>query len=337
MLVVMQEGATEEQIDAVIERMVEKNFTVHRSTGVVLTVLGGVGPEDDFDPREFEVMDGVKECHRITSPYKLAGRTFRPGGTAIPLGGAEIGGKAVFVMAGPCGVESEDQIDKAAQAVARGGARAISAGIFQPKPSSYGFQGLGEEGLRLLRNAARRHDLAVVSEVADRTQIQMVARYADILQVGARNMQNFTLLRELGKTHKPVLLKRGPAATVEELLVSAEYILTGGNYNVVLCECGIRTFESQTAQTMDVSAIPALKKLSHLPVLADPSAGTGRRDKVLPMARAAIAAGADGLLVEVHPDPDRALWDGPQSLAPDQFSEMMAQIGRIAAAVGRAV
>jgi 3-deoxy-7-phosphoheptulonate synthase len=337
MLVVMQEGATEEQIDSVIERMVEKNFTVHRSTGVVLTVLGGVGPDDDFDPREFEVMDGVKECHRITSPYKLASRTFRPGGTVIRLGSAEIGGAAVFVIAGPCSVESDDQIEKAAESVARAGAKAISAGIFQPKPSSYGFQGLGEDGLKLLRRAADRHGLLAMSEVADRTQIELVARYSDLIQVGARNMQNFTLLRELGKIGKPVLLKRGPAASVEELLVSAEYILTGGNYNVIVCENGIRTFENQTGQTMDVSAIPALKKLSHLPVLADPSAGTGRRDKVLPMARAAVAAGADGLLVEVHPDPDRALCDGPQSLAPEQFSELMTQIGKIAAVVGRTV
>jgi 3-deoxy-7-phosphoheptulonate synthase len=337
MIVVMQQGATEPQIQSVIDRLVELGFDVHRSTGVVHTVLGGVGGKDEFDLAIFEVMDGVQEAHRIMSPYKLASRTFRPGGTVVKVGGVEIGGASVVVMAGPCSVESKDQIERSAEAVARAGASVIRGGAFKPRSSPYAFQGLGEEGLRLLRDAADRNGLLVVSEVMDQTQIALVAAYADILQVGARNMQNFTLLRELGKQRKPVLLKRGISATIEELLLSAEYILSGGNYDVILCERGIRTFETYTRNTMDISAIPVAHKLSHLPIVADPSHGTGRRDKVAPMARAAVAAGADGLLVEVHPDPDRALSDGAQSLRFEQFQELMAQLRIIAPAVGRRV
>ncbi len=333
----MQQGATEPQIQSVIDRLVELGFDVHRSTGVVHTVLGGVGGKDEFDLAIFEVMDGVQEAHRIMSPYKLASRTFRPGGTIVKVGGVEIGGASVVVMAGPCSVESKDQIERSADAVARAGASVIRGGAFKPRSSPYAFQGLGEEGLRLLRDAADRNGLLVVSEVMDQTQIALVAAYADILQVGARNMQNFTLLRELGKQRKPVLLKRGISATIEELLLSAEYILSGGNYDVILCERGIRTFETYTRNTMDISAIPVAHKLSHLPIVADPSHGTGRRDKVAPMARAAVAAGADGLLVEVHPDPDRALSDGAQSLRFEQFQELMAQLRIIAPAVGRRV
>ena len=337
MLVVMQQGATEAQIQTVIDRLVSMNFTVHRSTGVLHTVLGGVGPMDDFDPAEFEVMDGVKECHRIVSPYKLASRTFRPGGTVVKIGDVEIGGTQVVAMAGPCSVENRDQIECVAQLVARDGARVIRGGAFKPRSSPYSFQGLGEEGLKLMRAAADRNRLLVISEVMEISQIPMLCEYADILQVGARNMQNFNLLRELGHVRRPVLLKRGIAATIEELLLSAEYILSGGNYDVVLCERGIRTFETYTRNTMDLSAIPVVKKLSHLPIVADPSHGTGRRDQVLPMARAAVAAGADGLLVEVHHDPDHALSDGAQSLHPAQFSELMAQLRIIAPAVGRTV
>jgi 3-deoxy-7-phosphoheptulonate synthase len=337
MLVVMQQGATEEQIDAVIERLTELGFDVHRSTGVVHTVLGGVGGKEDFDLDVFELMDGVKEAHRISSPYKLASRSFKPGGTVVKIRDVDIGGRRVVVMAGPCSVESREQIERSAQIVASGGARVIRGGAFKPRSSPYSFQGLGEEGLQLLREAADRHRLLVASEVMDQTQIPLVAQYADILQVGARNMQNFTLLRELGKQRKPVLLKRGISATIEELLLSAEYIMSGGNYDVILCERGIRTFETYTRNTMDISAIPVVKKLSHLPIVADPSHGTGRRDKVVPMARAAVAAGADGLLVEVHPDPDRALSDGAQSLRPEQFQEMMRQLRLIAAAVERTI
>ncbi len=337
MLVVMQQGATESQIDAVIERLVELGFNVHRSTGVIHTVLGGVGGKEEFDLEIFEVMEGVKEAHRIASPYKLASRSFKPGGTVVKCRDVEVGGGRVVVMAGPCSVESREQIERSAEQVARAGARVIRGGAFKPRSSPYSFQGMGEEGLRLLREAADRNGLLVVSEVMEIAQIPLVAAYSDILQVGARNMQNFNLLRELGVQRKPVLLKRGIAATIEELLLSAEYILSGGNYDVILCERGIRTFETYTRNTMDISAIPVVKKLSHLPIVADPSHGTGRRDKVAPMARAAVAAGADGLIIEVHPDPDRALSDGAQSLHPAQFEELMGQLRLIAAAVGRSV
>jgi 3-deoxy-7-phosphoheptulonate synthase len=337
MLVVMQEGAEESQIQNVIDRLVSMGFTVHRSTGVRHTVLGGVGPLDDFDPADFEVMDGVKECHRIVSPYKLASRHFRPGGTVVKIGGVEIGGNSIVVMAGPCSVENRDQIEQTAELVAGGGAKVIRGGAFKPRSSPYSFQGLGEEGLRLMRDAATRNGLLVISEVMDQTQIPLLSEYADILQIGARNMQNFNLLRQVGLSRKPVLLKRGISATIEELLLSAEYVLSGGNYDVILCERGIRTFENYTRNTMDISAIPVVKALSHLPIVADPSHGTGRRDKVLPMARAAVAAGADGLLVEVHPDPDHALSDGAQSLRPAQFTEMMQQLRMIAPAVGRTI
>jgi 3-deoxy-7-phosphoheptulonate synthase len=337
MIVVMQAGASEENIQAVIDRMVEMEFNVHRSTGQVHTVLGGVGGNPEFDLGVFEVMDGVKEAHRIASPYKLASRHFRPGGTVVKVGGCEIGGGRVVVMAGPSSVESREQIERSAEIVAAAGAAIIRGGAFKQRSSPYGFQGLGEAGLALLRAAADRHGLLVVSEVMDITQVALLSQYADILQIGARNMQNFNLLRELGKQSKPVLLKRGIAATIEELLLSAEHILAGGNYDVILCERGIRTFETYTTNTMDISAIPVVKKLSHLPIVADPSNGTGRRDKVAPMARAAVAAGADGLLLEVHPDPDRALSDGAQSLRPEQFTELMAQLRIIAPAVGRSV
>ncbi|MGA2183139.1 MAG: 3-deoxy-7-phosphoheptulonate synthase [Bryobacteraceae bacterium] len=335
MLVVMQEGASESQIEKVIGRLVAMGFTVHRSTGVRHTVLGGVGPVDEFEPADFEVLEGVKECHRIVSPYKLASRNFRPAGSTVRVGNVEIGATKIVVMAGPCSVESEEQINRVAEQVAAAGATVLRGGAFKPRTSPYSFQGLGEEGLRLIRAAADRYGLLVVSEVMDLTQIPLVAEYADILQVGARNMQNFNLLRELGDRRKPVLLKRGISATIEELLLSAEYILAGGNYDVILCERGIRTFESYTRNTMDISAIPVVKKLSHLPMIADPSHGTGRRDKVLPMARAAVAAGADGLIIEVHDDPDRALSDGAQSLFPQQFQELMEQLRIIAPAVGR--
>ena len=337
MLVVMQENASPEQIQRVIDRLIHDGFDVHRSTGALHTVLGGVGGKTDFDMGVFEVMEGVKEVHRIVSPYKLASRGFRPQGSVVRAGNVEIGGERIVIMAGPCSVESRDQIERAADIVADGGARVIRGGAFKPRSSPYSFQGMGEEGLELLRNAADRRGLQVISEVMDAVQIPLLTKYSDILQVGARNMQNYTLLRELGKTRKPVLLKRGLSATIEELLLSAEYILSGGNYDVILCERGIRTFETYTRNTFDVSAIPVVKKLSHLPIVGDPSHGTGRRDQVPPMARAAIAAGADGLLMEVHPDPDHALSDGAQSLSGEQYMELMKQLRQIAAAVGRSI
>ena len=334
MIVVMEQGSTEEQLQQVIDKLISLDFTVHRSTGVIHTVLGGVGPRE-VDPEEFLVMAGVRECHRVVAPYKLASRPFRPEGTVVRFGDVEVGGQAITLMAGPCCVESEAQIRASARIAAEAGAKFLRASAFRPRTSPYSFQGLGEQGLRLLRAAADEHKLLVVSEIGDHTQIATMEKYVDLLQVGARNMQNFTLLRDLGHCSKPVLLKRGLSATVEELLLSAEYVLSGGNYNVILCERGIRTFESSTRETMDISAIPAVKKLSHLPIVADPSHGTGRRDKVLPMARAAIAAGADGLLIEVHPDPDHALSDGPQSLFAEQLKELVGQLRIIAPAIGR--
>lgn len=337
MLVVMQEGATETEVERVIEKLVMMGFTVHKSTGVKHTVLGGVGPQEDFDPLEFEVLDGVKECHRIVSPYKLANKNFKPHGTEITVRGVKIGGPEVVVIAGPCSIEGREQIEISAEIVAKSGAKGIRGGAFKPRSSPYSFQGLGEEGLKMIRAAADRHDLFVVSEVMDRSQIGLLSEYSDILQVGARNMQNFNLLRELGTIRRPVLLKRGIAATIEELLLSAEYIMMGGNYEVILCERGIRTFETATRNTFDVSAIPVLHGLTHLPVAADPSHGVGKRNLVPPMARAAVAAGADVLLMEMHHDPDRAFSDGAQSLFPEQFAELMVQLRVIAQAVGRSL
>jgi 3-deoxy-7-phosphoheptulonate synthase len=337
MLVVMQEGASEESVQRVIDRLVTMGFTVHRSTGVAHTILGGVGPIDDFDPAEFEVLDGVQECHRIVSAYKLANRRFRPQGTVIEIGNVKIGGPEVVVMAGPCSVESEEQIEISAEQVSKAGARIIRGGAFKPRSSPYSFQGHGEAGLKLIRAAADRHGLLVVSEVMDRSQIPLMLDYVDILQVGARNMQNFNLIRDLGTVNKPVLLKRGIAATIEELLLSAEYIMSGGNHRIMLCERGIRTFETATRNTMDISAIPVLRQLTHLPVVADPSHGVGKRNLVPAMARAAVAAGADALIMEVHHDPDHAMSDGAQSLFPAQFAELMNQLRAIAAAVGRSI
>src|SRR5215469_13172587 len=338
MIVAMQESATEAQIQNVIDHLVTLGFEVHRSTGARQTVLGAVGARADVDIRNFELLPGVQEVHRISSPYKLAGRSFRPEGTIVRLrNGVEIGGKEVVVMAGPCSVESRDQILLVAQQVADAGARLLRGGAFKPRSSPYSFQGLGEEGLRMMREAADKTGLLVISEVMEISQIPVMKPYVDILQVGARNMQNFNLLRELGKVRTPVLLKRGIAATIEELLLSAEYIMAGGNYEVILCERGIRTFETYTRNTMDISAIPIVHKLSHLPIASDPSHGTGLRDKVSPMACASVAAGADALLIEVHPDPDHALSDGAQSLFPEQFVELMEKLRMIAPAVGRAI
>jgi 3-deoxy-7-phosphoheptulonate synthase len=337
MLVVMQQGASEAQVERVINRLTEDGFDVHRSTGVIHTVLGGVGGKDDFDLGVYELMEGVKEAHRIISPYKLVSRAFRPQGTVVKIKDVEIGAGRVVVMAGPCSVESRDQIERAADIVADGGATVIRGGAFKPRSSPYSFQGLGEEGLRLMREAADRRGLLVISEVMESPQISLLSAYSDILQIGARNMQNYNLLRDLGRIRKPVLLKRGIAATIEELLLSAEYIMSGGNYEVILCERGIRTFETYTRNTFDISAIPVVQKLSHLPMVADPSHGTGRRDLVPAMARAAVAAGADGLLMEVHHDPDHALSDGAQSLFPGQYAELMNQLRQIAPVVGRTV
>src|SRR5215467_14290286 len=336
MVVVMQERATEAQIEQVVKRLVEMGMDVHRSTGVTRTVLGAVG-QGHPDPGLIEMLDGVHEVLRISSPYKLASRTFKPEPTVITVGDVRVGGDEVIVMAGPCSAESEAQVRTTAAAVRRAGAKVFRGGAFKPRSSPYSFQGLGEEGLRLLRDAANGENLKLVTEVMDVSQIELIDRYCDIFQVGARNMQNFTLLRELGHVRKPVLLKRGISATIEEWLLSAEYVLSGGNTDVFLCERGIRTFETATRNTLDIAAIPIVKKLSHLPIVVDPSHAIGRRDKVAPVARAAVAAGADGLLIEVHCDPDHALSDGAQSMFPAQFDRLMAELRIIAPAIGRSI
>jgi 3-deoxy-7-phosphoheptulonate synthase len=336
MVVVLKERVSDREVEAVISQLVELGMDVHRSTGAARVVLGVVG-SGKVDPRLIELMPGVHEVLRITEPYKLASRTFKPDDTVISVGDVRIGGDEVIVIAGPCSAESDTQVNATAAAVKRAGAKILRGGAFKPRSSPYSFQGMGEEGLQLLSSAANSHDLKLVTEVMDASQIDVVERYADMFQVGARNMQNFTLLRELGRTRKPILLKRGIAATVEEWLLSAEYVLSGGNTEVILCERGIRTFETSTRNTLDISAIPIVKQLSHLPIFVDPSHGTGRRDKVAPMARAAVAAGADGLIIEVHCDPDHALSDGAQSMFPAQFDRLMAELRIIAPAIGRSI
>jgi 3-deoxy-7-phosphoheptulonate synthase len=337
MVVVMEERATEEQIRKVVEQLALMGFEAHCSLGATRTVIGAVGEGGQADPALIELLDGVQEVLRISEPYKLASRAFKAENTVVTIDDLRVGGDEVIVMAGPCSAESEEQVETTAAAVRRAGAKVLRGGAFKPRSSPYSFQGLGEHGLRMLRASADRHSLKLVSEVMDASQLELVARYAHILQIGARNMQNFSLLRELGRLRKPVLLKRGISATIEEWLLSAEYVLSGGNQDVILCERGIRTFESYTRNTLDISAIPVVQKLSHLPVLADPSHGTGRRDKVAPMARAAVAAGADGLLIEVHCDPDHAKSDGAQSLFPTQFDQLMAELRIIAPAIGRSI
>src|SRR5579871_3461904 len=336
MIVAMQDHATEENIQLVIERMVELGFNVHRTTGAVQTILAGVGTPDHFDVAEFKVLTGVHDAYRISSPYKLAGRSFRPEGTKIKFpNGVVVGGEEVIIMAGPCSVESREQILLSAKQVAAAGAQFLRGGAFKPRSSPYSFQGMGLEGLKLLREVADETGLLVITEVMEISQIETMLPYIDCFQVGARNMQNFNLLRELGHTRTAVLMKRGISATIEEVLLSAEYILSGGNYDVMLCERGIRTYETYTRNTMDISAIPVLQKLTHLPVMVDPSHGVGIRDLVPPMALASVAAGADGLLMEMHPNPDKAMSDGAQSMYPEQLEKLVAQLRLIAPIVGR--
>jgi len=336
MIVAMQEKATEEQIDAVIDALTESGVQVHRTTGEMQTILAAVGQTARLELSAFEIMPGVMHVHRISSPYKLAGRSFRPEGTVVEFrNGVTVGGKQVVAMGGPCSVETREQIFETARRVKGAGGAFLRGGAFKPRSSPYAFQGMGIPGLDLMRDAAEAHGLLVVSEVMEIAQIEPMLPYVDLLQVGARNMQNFNLLRELGLVRKPVLLKRGIAATIEELLLASEYILSGGNYDVILCERGIRTYETSTRNTMDISAIPMVKKLSHLPIVGDPSHGTGRRDMVAPLARAAVAAGADGILVEVHPNADKAASDAAQTLYPDQFDQLMSELRLIATAVGR--
>jgi 3-deoxy-7-phosphoheptulonate synthase len=337
MVVILETGVSEKQIEDIIRVLHEHGFDVHRSTGVQQTVLGAVGVHPEFDHRQIEVLPGVAEVVRVTEPFKLASRAFKREGSIIEIGDMKIGGKEVAVIAGPCSVENEEQIFTVAKKVSEVGVKILRGGAFKPRTSPYSFQGLGKEGLKLIRAAADQYHLKVITEVMDKSQIDLVEQYADILQIGARNMQNYVFLKDLGKSSRPVMLKRGLAATIEEWLMAAEYILSNGNHQVILCERGIRTFETATRNTMDISAIPVVKKKSHLPVFADPSHGIGIRDKVVPMARAAVAAGADGIMVEVHHDPDHALSDGAQSLYPDQFVQMMREIRIIAQAIGRTI
>ena len=336
MIVAMHELATEEQIDAVINAMVESGVNVHRTTGSTQTILAGVGSTGGLELKKFELLAGVLYVHRITAPYKLAGRAFRPQGTVVEFpNGAKIGGPKVAVIAGPCAIENREQIFTVAACVKAAGAGFLRGGAFKPRSSPYAFQGLGLPGLQLMHEAAQANGLLTVSEVMEIAQIEPMLPYTDCFQVGARNMQNFNLLRELGQVRKPVLLKRGIAATIEELLLSSEYILAGGNYDVILCERGIRTYETSTRNTMDIAAIPVVHKLSHLPIVGDPSHGTGRRDMVPPMAKAAVAAGADAILIEIHPNADKAASDAAQTLYLDQFETLMGELRVIAKAVGR--
>jgi 3-deoxy-7-phosphoheptulonate synthase len=337
MIIVMQKNATKDQIKDIIDKINKMGFEIHRDDGVDHTVLGVIGDTRRIDARIFELESGVSEVLRVTEPYKLASRTFHPKDTVIKIKDVVIGAEEIIVMAGPCAVETEKQIHEIAGIVKKAGGKVLRGGAFKPRSSPYSFQGLGEKGLKYLKNAAQNNDLLSISEVMEISALNLFLKYIDILQIGARNMQNFPLLKEIGKTRKPVLLKRGMSATIEELLMAAEYIMSGGNHNIILCERGIRTFEKYTRNTMDISAIPVVKEHSHLPIIADPSHGTGRRDKVSAMARASVAAGADGLLIEVHNHPEKALSDGAQSLYPDQFESLMEELQAIASAIGRHV
>ena len=321
------------RLDALADALCVFGFDVHR-TGTPV-VLGATGVPADFDVRHIKVLADVRDVVRITSPYKFAARTWHPADTVVDVDGVPVGGPELVVMAGPCSVEGVDQIGASAAAVAASGARVLRGGAFKPRSSPYSFQGMGEEGLRIMRAAADRHDLKVVTEVMSESQVEVVGRYAHVFQIGARNMQNFPLLQEVGRAGLPVLLKRGMSATIEEWLMSAEYVLAEGNPDVILCERGIRTFETATRNTLDLSAVPVVKQLSHLPIIVDPSHGVGIRDKVAPMALAAVACGADGLMIEAHPNPPVALSDGPQSLYLDAFADLMDRVREVAAVVGR--
>jgi len=335
MVITLRSDATPEQIRSVEARLRDLGFQIVRAPDLDPPTLAAVGEGTLPSLDEIRVLPGVADVQRIPEPFKLASRTFRRETSVVRIGGVEIGGRSICLMAGPCTIESEEQMLRTAAAVRASGAKVLRGGAFKPRTSPYSFQGLGEEGLKLIRRVADAHGLLVISEIMDRSQITLMEKYVDIFQVGARNMQNFSLLRELGRVEKPVLVKRGLSATVDEWLMSAEYVISGGNDRVIVCERGIRAYETYTRNTLDLNAVTVAKSLSHLPVIVDPSHATGVRDKVVPMARAAIAAGADGLLVEVHYDPERAICDGPQSLYPEQFDELARQLRLIADAVGR--
>jgi len=336
-VIILENNAKEGQINSVIKRLEDYGFQVHISRGEQRTVIGAIGVKPNFDIRQIKMLDGVADVYRITAPYKLASRSFKEENTVLNIKNVEVGGNHIAMMAGPCSVESKEHIFRMAEIVSKSGAKLLRGGAFKPRTSPYSFQGMGEEGLKIMREAADAYGLLVITEVMEISQIELIEKYADIFQVGARNMQNFSMLKELGKANLPVLLKRGLSATIEEWLMSAEYILASGNKDVLLCERGIRTFETATRNTFDISAIPVIHKKSHLPIVADPSHATGYRDQVPTMARAAVAAGADGIMIEIHDDPEHAFSDGPQALLPDTYLNLMQELKVIANAIGRTI
>jgi len=336
MIIVLRPDATEQQINHIIDKVTKLGLKPMVSKGTERTIIGVIGPEDIIQAQPLEVYPGVEKVLPILKPYKLVSRDFKPENSVIDLGnGIKIGGEKIVVMAGPCSVENRDLLIDIARKVKKAGATVLRAGAFKPRTSPYSFQGLGEEGLKYLAEAKNQTGLLIVTELMDIRDVDLVARYADIIQIGARNMQNFNLLKEVGRIKKPVLLKRGIASTIKELLMSAEYVMSEGNFNVILCERGIRTFEDFTRFTLDINAVPAIKSQSHLPVIVDPSHGTGKWGLVPAVSKAGIAAGADGLIIEVHPSPEDALSDGAQSLLPENFEKMMQELRRVAEAVDR--
>ena len=337
MVVILENNATEKQTEDIIRHLEDYGFQIHKSKGVQRTILGAIGVQPDFDIRKVKILPGVADVYRITEPFKQASRSFKEADSIIKIKDVQIGSKEIVLIAGPCSIENEKQIFSLAKVVAESGSKILRGGAFKPRTSPYSFQGLGEDGLKLIRSAADEYNLLVITEVMEIGQIDVIEKYADIFQVGARNMQNFSLIKELGKTEKPIMLKRGLSATIEEWLMSAEYILASGNKEVMLCERGIRTFETYTRNTFDLSAIPVVHKKSHLPVIADPSHATGLRDQVAPMARAAVAAGADGLMIEIHGDPEKALSDGPQALLPETYIKLVDELKVIAKAIDRTI
>ena len=338
MIIVLRPDATPEQIDYIIKRVEKLGLKTMISKGTERTIIGVIGPEDILRVQPLEVFPGVEKVMPVLAPYKLVSRDFKPQDTVVEITReVKIGAKEVIVIAGPCAIESKEQLLRVAKQVKSAGGKILRGGAFKPRTSPYSFQGLGKEGLKILKEVSEEVGLPTITEVMDTRDVELVSQYADILQIGARNMQNFNLLKEIGQTKKPVLLKRGLSATIKELLMSAEYILSGGNFNVILCERGIRTFEEATRNTLDLSAIPVIKQLSHLPVIVDPSHATGKWNLVAPLSKAAVACGADGLLIEVHPKPEEALSDGPQQLIPEKFSELMEELKKVAQSVNREI
>ncbi len=338
MIIVFKKGATDREVQHVIDKVHKLGLKTMVSKGVERTIVGVIGPEEVVRLQPFEVFSGVEKVMPVLSPYKLVSQEFKKERSLIKINSKVVfGGKNIVVIAGPCSIESEEQLFDAAKKVKNAGASVLRGGAFKPRTSPYSFQGLGEDGLKMLKEASLKFDISTVSEVMDPRDVPLVAKYVDIFQIGARNMQNFNLLKEVGQTQKPVILKRGLSATIKELLMSAEYILSGGNFNVILCERGIRTFEDYTRNTLDLSAVPIIKNLSHLPIIVDPSHATGRWNLVLPLSKAAVACGADGLLIEVHPNPEEALSDGPQQLIPEKFVSLMKELKKLAEYVNRSL